>query len=228
MDTNSQTRKDASRARSKAWRAENLEQVRAKDRARINPEENRRKVREWAAKNPEKAKLQSLATYQNDKDKAKKRARAWSLKNPERRREIANRSAASRRARNPVAFREATKRRRSDPSYRLNASVSTRVRIALKSGKGGRGWESIVGYSLQQLIEHLRNLLTDGMTFENYGEWHIDHIRPVASFVFESATDEQFLQCWALSNLRPLWALDNWKKNSLWNGVRAFRRITAS
>ena len=52
------------------------------------------------------------------------------------------------------------------------------------------------------------------MCWENYGEWHVDHIRPLASFHIESKEDPEFKVAWGLPNLRPLWAEENLKKSS--------------
>ncbi len=46
------------------------------------------------------------------------------------------------------------------------------------------------------------------------GAWHIDHIIPKSSFSFQNNTDQGFKKCWALSNLQPLWAIDNIRKGS--------------
>lgn len=51
------------------------------------------------------------------------------------------------------------------------------------------------------------------MSWNNYGEWHVDHIVPVASFSFASADDADFKACWAITNLRPLWADANMQKH---------------
>jgi hypothetical protein len=50
------------------------------------------------------------------------------------------------------------------------------------------------------------------MSWENYGThgWHIDHIIPLAS----AHTKEDVYRLWHYSNLRPLWAEDNWKKGA--------------
>ena len=52
------------------------------------------------------------------------------------------------------------------------------------------------------------------MTWDNYGEWHVDHIIPMSSFEFESVEDREFKICWSLKNLQPLWGLDNLIKGS--------------
>jgi hypothetical protein len=66
---------------------------------------------------------------------------------------------------------------------------------------------NILPYTFDVLHQHLESLFTDGMTWENYGRggWHIDHKKPISSFSFTSETDPEFLQCWSLSNLQPLW-----------------------
>ena len=50
------------------------------------------------------------------------------------------------------------------------------------------------------------------MGWHNMGEWHIDHIVPVSSFTITSADDADFKACWALTNLRPMWADENRSK----------------
>ena len=50
------------------------------------------------------------------------------------------------------------------------------------------------------------------MNWNNYGKWHIDHVRPDRSFNYKSVKDKEFQECWALKNLQPLWAIDNLKK----------------
>jgi hypothetical protein len=52
------------------------------------------------------------------------------------------------------------------------------------------------------------------MSWDNIGDWHIDHIVPLASFTFSSADDPEFRAAWALTNLRPLWAADNMRKHA--------------
>lgn len=63
-----------------------------------------------------------------------------------------------------------------------------------------------------ELVVHIERQFLRDMSWENYGEWHLDHIVPVASFNFERPDDPDFLQCWALTNLRPYWALANMSK----------------
>jgi len=68
---------------------------------------------------------------------------------------------------------------------------------------------------------HLESLFGPRMTWDNYGVfgWHIDHVRPKASFNFTSPDDEEFKQCWALENLQPLWWKDNITKSDKWESA---------
>lgn len=96
---------------------------------------------------------------------------------------------------------------------RLRQAVSVGVRKALKGERKSSGWMALLGYSISDLRSHLEALFLPGMTWANYGSaWHIDHRRPVKSFDLPS----QLRECWALSNLQPLWAIDNLRKGSRW------------
>lgn len=61
---------------------------------------------------------------------------------------------------------------------------------------------------------HLEKQFTEGMTWDNYGEWHVDHKKPMALFQFTSTDDEGFKECWKLENLQPLWGSDNLSKGT--------------
>lgn len=95
---------------------------------------------------------------------------------------------------------------------RLNRSMAGQMWAALKGKKAGRKWESLAGYTCDDLMRHLKALFQPGMTWENYGDWHVDHIRPQSSFSYADANDPEFRECWALANLQPLWELDNLRK----------------
>lgn len=77
---------------------------------------------------------------------------------------------------------------------------------------------SLLGCSIEELRAHLESNFTIGMSWENYGiwqmdkpmTWHIDHIRPCASF--DLSDPEQQRECFHWTNLQPLWAIDNLTK----------------
>jgi hypothetical protein len=92
---------------------------------------------------------------------------------------------------------------------RVNMNFSRRMRATLRGLKAGASWESLVGYTVIDLKEHLESKFKPGMTWKNYGDWHIDHKTPVSKFIIKSVKDESFLECWSLKNLQPLWAIEN-------------------
>lgn len=74
-------------------------------------------------------------------------------------------------------------RRLNDPKYKIDNSMSAHIRFSLKSKKGGRKWESLVGYTLEDLIKHLEKKFKKEMNWGNYGSyWHIDHRKPKSWF----------------------------------------------
>lgn len=105
-------------------------------------------------------------------------------------------------------------KRATDVSYRVSQHFTVLIHRALGKKKAGRSWRTFVDYTLEELMAHLERQFLPGMTWENKGEWHIDHIIPRSSFEYESPDDPEFKQAWALTNLRPLWAIDNIRKNA--------------
>lgn len=135
--------------------------------------------------------------------------RLWKKANPERVAEEKRRYFKA----HPEKCSEAHKRARSKPHGRLNINISNHIRYSLRCGKNGHHWETLVGYTVSQLKKHIEKQFKDGMSWDNYGKWHLDHKIPISKFNFEKPLDDDFKRCWALKNLQPLWALDNMKKH---------------
>lgn len=108
-----------------------------------------------------------------------------------------------------------SQRRKNDPKYRINQNIANFIGLSLRGKKAGRKWESLVGYTLKDLMEHLENKFDEKMSWENCGSyWHIDHIKPRSLFKFTSSDEIEFKKCWALENLQPLERIANLKKGS--------------
>ena len=69
----------------------------------------------------------------------------------------------------------------------------------------------LLGCSIDELKIHLQNQFKEGMTWQNHGEWHIDHIIPCAAF--DLSKKENCLKCFNYKNLQPLWAHENLSKS---------------
>lgn len=70
----------------------------------------------------------------------------------------------------------------------------------------------IFKFNLDDFISVIENNFSPGMSWENYGKWHIDHKIPKTEFKYEKLEDLECLECWCLDNLQPMWAEDNLKK----------------
>lgn len=111
-----------------------------------------------------------------------------------------------------VAARHQRERKQKHPKYAISARMSRQILDALVNKKAGRSWETLVGYSVTELMVHLERQFPRGMSWDNRKDWHIDHIRPISSFTFDGPDHPDFKACWSLSNLRPLWKMDNLRK----------------
>ena len=107
-----------------------------------------------------------------------------------------------------------TRHRRTVQVAVLNGIMRSGIRRSLRRSLRGAKWEEWVGYDAARLAGHLERQFLPKMSWENQGEWHIDHIVPLSSFDFTSPDDPEFRAAWALTNLRPLWAKDNLRKGA--------------
>ena len=99
-----------------------------------------------------------------------------------------------------------------DPSFLLVKKVRNRIQNALR--KIGQVKDEttmeLVACQAQDLKEHFESLFTDDMSWDNQGEWHVDHIRPCASFDLNDK--DQWMVCFNWRNLQPLWQSENTRK----------------
>lgn len=99
-----------------------------------------------------------------------------------------------------------------DVGFKILQRCRTRLYKAVKGQTKSASTKKLIGCSVEHLLSHLENQFDNGMSWDNYGEWHIDHIIPCASFDF---TDKkQQFECFNYNNLQPLWAEDNFAKSN--------------
>ena len=104
-------------------------------------------------------------------------------------------------------------RRASDPAYAVEMKLRRRMLKAVSSKSSST--RDLTGCTFDQLMTHLESQFVDGMTWENHSDWHIDHIKPCASF--DLTDPEQQKQCFHYKNLQPLWAAENLAKGARYN-----------
>lgn len=144
-------------------------------------EEIRIRQKNWSKDNPDKMKVYQNRKYLKHKDKIIKTSMKWNYH-----------------------------KLKTDPLFKLRNTLRSRIYNFLKS-KGLRkksSTESIIGCSKEFFKEHLQKMFVDGMSWENHGEWHIDHIIPLAN----GTNEEEIYKLFHYSNMQPLWGKDNLKK----------------
>jgi hypothetical protein len=106
-------------------------------------------------------------------------------------------------------MRDYYKRRvKEDPIFKLTKNLRARLKTAMKRGYLTGSAIKDLGCSVEFFKQYLESLFQSGMTWGNHGEWHIDHIIPLAS----ANTLEEASRLCHYTNLQPLWAKDNMRK----------------
>lgn len=92
---------------------------------------------------------------------------------------------------------------------KIKRNLRSRIIKLLKSTNVKKMYHTfeLIGCSPDEFKKHIEKQFTDGMTWDNYGEWHIDHIIPC--FTFNLLEEDEQFKCFHYSNQRPLWAKDN-------------------
>lgn len=123
------------------------------------------------------------------------------------------------RLKNLDRYRELDKERRNKPERKISENISRGIRYHIK--KGGKHVFDILPYTIEELINRLKETLPSGYTWEDYmrndGSFHIDHIIPQSLYKYENVEDEEFQKCWNLQNLRLLSKKDNMVKKDFFD-----------
>lgn len=107
----------------------------------------------------------------------------------------------------------------STPKGKLDNLMGVKVYRALVCCKESKNWELFFDYTVEQLRTHIEKQFKPGMSWGNYGLWHVDHKIPITLFNYEHPSDLDFKRCWSLNNLQPLWAAENIKKGNKIEGT---------
>jgi hypothetical protein len=95
---------------------------------------------------------------------------------------------------------------------KIASYLRRRLIKALKKNYKNGSAVSDLGCSIDFLKQYLTSLFVSGMSWDNYGQWHIDHIKPLSKF--DLSDQEQIKKACHYLNLQPLWAVDNLKKGA--------------
>jgi len=158
--------------------------------------------KKWREKNKESVKEYVKSWYEQNKEHRKEYLKKYREKNADKIRETKRNYEKTRKS--------------NDPLYKLISNFRTAIYQVLKENnvkKNGHYFD-ILKYTPQQLIEHLEKQFSNGMTWDNYGLWHVDHKHPISLYNIKEIGDDEFLKCWSLDNLQPMWGSENIKKSN--------------
>ena len=191
--------------------------------ANEHKEELKNRSRAYKQSNKEKIKTQTKTYKEQHKEELKLWAEKYAKENKEKIKEREKAYRKTNREKTRIRMREYLKkyvkeRIAKDPQFKIRMRISYQMYACLKHRgltKAGGRWQDLVGYTVQELKEHLEKRFKPEMSWENYGSyWHIDHIRPQSWFHYEDMEDPEFKKCWALENLQPLEAIKNMSKGN--------------
>ena len=166
----------------------------------LKREYGRLKSRHNMRKKLEEYSLKRKIYREKNKELLKKIRRCWRINNKQK-------YNANRNLRRKI-------RNKQDIHYKLTEKLRKRLNQAIKA-QGVKKYHSTVallGCGINFLKEYLQSKFTEGMAWNNYGKWHIDHILPCSSF--DLTREEEQRKCFHYTNLQPLWAIDNIKKGN--------------
>jgi hypothetical protein len=156
------------------------------------------KRKDYHQQNKEKISIRNKKYNLENKEKVQLRRKQYYIRN---RQHIINRN---------VNYE--LKRIKYDVNYKLRKRLRCRIKMAIKRDYKKGMSINLLGCSIDEFRRYLEDKFLPGMTWNNYGEWHIDHILPCSRFDLTQSTEQA--KCFHYTNQQPLWKLDNWKKGN--------------
>lgn len=181
----------------KLYAQKRKESGRAKEYRYENIDRERESARRSYYNNMETRKATVKVYYEENKDEINAKIRQDRKDNPEKYTKTRKR---------------AHEKAKIDPLYRIKVSMRGRIGSVCKKlgAVKSKNMANILGCEYDIFIKHIERQFKPIMTWENYGEWQIDHIVPLAIAKSES---DVYLLC-HYTNLQPLWAIENIKKGN--------------
>jgi hypothetical protein len=199
----------------KEYRIKNIEKLRVQESNSYY--RNHEKKKEYREENREKKTEYNKNYYKKNIDTEKLRVKKYQVENKEILSEKAKKyNTENRDKRNKYKKEWTCRRKEKDPTFRLIIRLRNLLRKSfLRNGyaKKSKSYE-IIGISYDEFKLYIESLFIDGMSWSNFGEWHIDHKIPISW----GKTEEEIIKLNHYTNLQPLWAEDNLSKGNKYSG----------
>ncbi len=196
------------------WREKNKDK--AATYAKIYNKENKEKLhlggKVYYQKNKERIGIAKRAYYQKNKE----RIRQYRINNKEKISCYIRAYAKTYRENNGNKIRGYHREyikshKQTDVNFKLACNLRIRISQALKNNYKSKSTTELLGCSIEELKNWLESQFQEGMSWSNYGEWHLDHVYPCAKFNLEQPYEQKI--CFNWFNLSPLWARENIQKS---------------
>jgi hypothetical protein len=207
--------KECERLRGIEYRIKNPEKVKESSKKwRNNNIENYKKtIEKYLEKNPHMVSKERIKIYrQNEefKNKTNLKKKEYYRNNIEQEREKSKKYYHD----NKQIIRKKNNdwknnKRKNDGFYRMKINLRHRLRDYLFGESKSKRTKDIVGLDKIEFKSYVENKFLNGMTWDNYGKWHLDHIKPLC----QAKDNDEALLLNHYTNLQPLWAEDNLRKN---------------
>lgn len=109
---------------------------------------------------------------------------------------------------------ELKERRKNDPSFKIKCNLRKRLSSLLRKSCATKTKQTmkLLECDMDYFKYYISSKFTEGMSFDNYGQWHLDHIIPCDSFDLTDPKQQE--KCFNYTNFQPLWAVDNRRKSN--------------
>lgn len=230
-----ETLREHKNARQRKYAENNKEKIRARQKRWYKAQ-----YQKWYKKNRDRVIENSKKWKEKNPEKVKQARQKWYLeKRPvyyEKNKKEINKKDWERRKKNPAKLAEKGRRWRdnhedyynqrhhkkypNDIQYRLRCILRSRLFSAVNGNYKNCSAVRDLGCTIPELKSYLESKFQEGMGWENYGKWHIDHINPLSSF--DLTDSKQTLKALSYKNLQPLWAKDNLQKGAKIIGLNSY------
>ena len=177
-------------------------------------------MRLYKEKNKKKLILKQKEYYLNNKEKVKENLKKYREKNKEKikiYKKTYRKSASKEQWFKDQRNNYLRDKYYNDSNYKIRVTLRTRISHVLKGRKKSKPTLKLLGCTVEQLWVHLEKQFQPWMTRANHGTWHVDHIRPCASF--DLTDPKQQAECFHYTNLQPLWAHQNISKGAKYDAT---------
>lgn len=196
------SKKDKLKLYKQVWRERHPQKVREENRK--YRENNSEKIKEYAKKYREKKKAQKLTLTVSPKQQLTAEERKA------KRREAKKKHYAKYPGKLAAEKKKRYDRLKNTPEFKITRNLRKRLKKVLKKKTQLGDFVNLIGCSVTELKLHLESQFQEGMNWDNYGEWHIDHIKPICAFNLNDALEVARINHY--TNLRPLWKEENCAK----------------